>query len=350
MKRITIYDIAKKTNLSPSTVSRVLGNSDYPVSSEMREKILAAARELDYHPNLWARNLKKKTGQTIGVLLPSISNPFFPSIVQGIEDTAYEKGFSLFTCSGAYDPEREANYLRLFIENHVSGVITVLAEELGKGLDDYLRQGGTVVSIQAEAPTDERICSFYFDMEHANYLAANHLLGLGHRRIAYLTAALTSPIRRAKARGYLKALTEAGIEDPERYLYIAQEQRAETVENFVSDNSTGVNLTRRLLERAPEVTAVLCMNDLVALGCQATLQSQGRNIPQDVSLVGFDDLFFAELIKPGLTTVRLEKYKIGQMAMTALIDLIQGEGSPHQVDLSDQIKLVVRETTAEPGD
>lgn len=346
MKRITIYDIAKKTNHSPSTVSRVLSNSDYPVRDEVRKKILAVAQELDYHPNLLARNLKKKSGKTIGILLPSISNPFYPSIVQGIEDIAYENGYSLFICSGTQNPEREANYFRLFIENHVFGVISVFNENLGKGLDEYLQQGGTVVSIQTEKPTDDRICSIYFDVEQANYLATRYLLDLGHSYIAYLTSAPLSPIRSAKVRGYVKALTEAGIMAPERYLYIEKEQE---LDNYATDNSVGVNLTRRILETAPEVTAILCMNDLVALGSQATLQLVGKNVPKDVSLIGFDDLFFAELIKPALTTVRIEKYKVGQKAMATLIRLLQGKQRLCHFNLSDQLDLVVRETTAKPS-
>ena len=347
MKRVTIYDIAKKTKLSPSTVSRVLGNSDYPVRPEVREKVLAAAQELDYHPNLLARNLKKKSGKTIGILLQSISNPFFPSIVQGIEDVAYENGYSLFICSGAKNPEREADYFRLFIENNVSGVIAIFTEENGKGYDDYLHRGGTLISIQAEKANDDRICSIYFDVEQANYLATKHLLELGHRRIAYLTPAPKSSIRSAKVKGYLKALTDAGIKDPERYLYI-EDQQLETFENYITDNLVGVNLTRRMMELTPEVTAVLCMNDLVALGCQATLQSMGKNIPKDFSIVGFDDLFFAELIKPALTTVRFEKYKVGQEAMTTLIELLQGKRKACHFDFSDQLKLVVRESTSKP--
>ncbi len=300
---------------------------------------------MDYHPNLLARNLKKKSGKTIGILLPSISNPFFPSIVQGIEDIAYENGYSLFICSVAQNPEPESDYFRLYIENNVSGVITILTEELGKGLDDYLHRGGMVISIQAEAATDDRICSFYLDVEQANYLATNYLIELGHRRIAYLTPVLVRPIRSAKAKGYLKALTEAGIKDPERYLY-AEEQKLETFGNYATDNLVGVNSTRRMVELTPEVTAVLCMNDLVALGCQATFQSMGKNVPKDVSVVGFDDLFFAELIKPALTTVRLEKYKVGQKVMTTLIELLQGKRQLCHFDLSDQLNLVVCETTS----
>lgn len=347
-KRITIYDIAKKINVSPSTISRVLGNSDYPVSHELREKVLKAAKEMNYHPNLWARNLKKKNSRNIGIVLPSISNPFYPSVVRGIEDVAYENDYTLFICSGDRNKEREKNYIKYLMENFARGIITIFTDPTTDGINDFVNQGGVVLSIHGEKLDNPQICGFYFDKNREGYIATRHLIDLGHKKIAFLTAPLTNPLRIHKIEGYKRALVEAGIAINEEYIYIASREYDVDYMDNVYDCQVGLELTRQLLLKNPEVTAILCMNDIMALGCISELQNQGYKIPEDYSVVGFDDSFFSNLIKPKITTVRFEKYNIGRLAMQMLNDIIEGKQQIKQHNFSNYAHLEIRESSGKP--
>lgn len=347
-KRVTIYDIAKKLKVSPSTVSRVLGNSNYPVSDEMRAKILKAAKEMNYYPNLMARNLKKRDSKNIGIVLPSISNPFYPSVVRGIEDEAYENDYILLMCSCDRNKEREKKYFQYLMENFARGIITIFTDPTAEGLSEFVNQGGVVLSIHGEKLDNPQICSFYFDKSAEGYTATKHLIDLGHKKIAFLSGPLTNPLRIGKFEGYKKALTEAGIPVNDSYIYIAQKEFDVDYMDNVYDCQIGLQLTRQLLLQAPEVTAIVCINDMMALGCISQLQDQGYKVPEDYSVVGFDDSFFSNLIKPRITTVRFEKYNIGRLAMRMLNDIIEGKQPIKHHDLSNYTNLEIRESSGKP--
>jgi len=347
-KRVTIYDIAKKLNISPSTVSRVLSNSNYPVSPEMRAIVLKTAREMNYYPNLMARNLKKNVSKNIGIVLPSISNPFYPSVVRGIEDEAYENDYILLMCSCDRNKERERKYFHYLMENYARGIITIFTDPTAEGINEFVNQGGVVLAIHGEKLNNPQICSFYFDKSAEGYTATKHLLDLGHKKIAFLTGPLTNSLRIGKLEGYKKALTEAGIAINDNYIYIAAGESDLDYMDNVYDCQIGIQLTRQMLMATPEVTAIVCMNDMMALGSISQLQDQGYNVPEDYSIVGFDDAFFANLIRPRITTVRFEKYNIGRLAMRMLNDIIRGKQPIKHHDLSSYTHLIIRESSGKP--
>lgn len=347
-KRVTIYDIAASLGISSSTVSRVLSKADYPVNSELKDRIRQAAKEMNYYPNLSARNLKKQNSCHVGIVVPSISNPFYPSILRGIEDVAYEHGYFLFVCSGDGDTDREQRYLNLLIENDVCGLITLFFDPVVEGLSGYLQQGGIVASVSSERSEYKNICSFYFDKQLEGCVATQHLLELGHKHIAFLTAPLTNATRQGKVMGYLSALQDAGIQDEKKYLTVAAGEMDMDSSDRVDDCQMGVELTRKLLMEHPEVTAILCMNDLATLGCISELASRGLRVPEDYSVMGFDDSFFSNLVKPSITTMRSDKYKIGQFVMEKFIKIKEQADPIRQYDMSSYSGLVVRDSTGRP--
>lgn len=345
-KRVTIYDIAKRVNVSPSTISRVLSNSNYPVSEKLREKILKAADEMNYYPNLSARSLKKQDSRNIGIVLPSISNPFYPSVVKGIEDVAYKNNYTLFICSSDSIKDREKNYIKLLMQNFVRGIITIFIDPVTEEINEYIEQGGKVLSIYTKKLFKPKAHVFYFDRYHEGYAATKHLIDLGHKKIAFLTPPLINTIRQDRIQGYKKALEEAGIKDT--YIYLdSQHDNIDYLDN-VYDCKIGVDLTNRLLRENPEITGIICMNDIIALACISTLQENGYNVPADYSVIGFDDLFFSNLVNPKLTTMRFEKYKVGKLAMETLIEIMEEKRDVEQVDLSSYLHLVVRESSSKP--
>lgn len=347
-KRVTIYDIAKKINASPSTVSRVLSNSDYPVSPEMRKKVLKAAKEMNYYPNILARNLKTKNSKNVGIVLPSISNPFYPSVVRGIEDVALKNDYTLFICSCEGNKDREKKYFQYLMENLSIGIIAIFTDLYTEGIQEFIEHGGVVVSVCAERVDNSGVCCIYFDKEKEGYMAAKHLIDLGHENIAILTPPLTNPLRIGKVEGYKRALIEAGIAINQDYIYIASEEYAPNYMDTIYECNIASQLTRDLLQRTPEVTGIICINDIMALGCIAELESHGYRVPEDYSVVGFDDLFLSNLVKPRLTTVRFEKYNVGRLAMEILQKIVEGEQRIKQYNFSKYTYLEKRESTGRP--
>ena len=312
--------------------------------------MLQTAAEMNYYPNLSARNLKKRHNRQVGLVVPSISNPFYPSIIRGIEDVAYENGYSLFLCSGDRDSQRENNYIKLLIENSVAGVITLMTNSVIDGslaevVNGYLAQGGVVLAVDVEKSDREDIGVFFFDKNREGRLATQHLLDLGHQRTAFLTAPLTNPIRKGKVAGYQETVGAAGL--PAELIVAGREYDLDD-RDHVYDCQIGVELARKALLEKADVTALLCMNDLVALGCLAELAAQGKRVPFDYSVIGFDDSFFSELVQPKITTVRTEKYKIGQLAMEKMTEILESDGIVRHYDVSSYTRLVVRESTGVP--
>jgi LacI family transcriptional regulator len=347
-KRVTIYDIAKKLNLSASTVSRVLSNSTRPVNPEIQKMVEETAKKMHYYPNTLARGLKTDNNRSLGVILPSIANPFYPSIVRGMEDEADLLRYSIHICSCDRNEAKINRYLEKSIENRISGLLAMYLDTMPKGLENFLDRGGKAVVVGTKTQIYPGCGSLCFDKELESYLATRHLLELGHRNIALFLSTVDNQIRLDKQNGYRKALREYGIEDTEKFLYVHAEDPETEDPDSVPDCNTGISCAMQLVDDANKVTGIVCMNDLVALGCLSVLKNQGFSIPRDFSVIGFDDTFFSHLIEPKLTTLKVDKYALGRQAVRMLVQMIEGNGEPTRVDFSSTVNLVVRESTAEP--
>lgn len=331
-RRASIADVAMLAGVSVGTVSNVLNRPDR-VAAATRERVEQAIARLGFVPNGSARQLRVGTITTVGAIVLDIGNPFFTDVARGIEDRLSRDDYTLMIASSEEDPDRESRYLRLFEEHGVRGVMLVPATDDVEHLVTLHERGVGVVVLDRPSPVPE-LSSVAVDDALGGELAARHLLAQGHTRIALLNGPHT--IRQCADRhaGVVRALATAGL-DPATALE----------ELTVSLNADGGEArTLELLERAPadRPTALFCANDLVALGALRTLRRAGVSVPDDVAVVGYDDVTFAAELAIPLTSVRQPTHELG--ARAADLVLRDPEAGPEHVVF--QPTLVVRESSA----
>lgn len=329
---VTIKDVARLAGVSISTVSRVLSSSDHPVNIETKDRILAAIEELGFYPNAIARGLQANKTKTIGLILPDISNPYYPGIVRGVEDIAHEFGYTIILGNADRSRERTQKYLRVLREKRVDGIIFT-----GGGIVQDAQQGNffeqdTVATVVIGRHWSN-LPSVQVDNVQAAREACEHLLSLGHHRIATITGPETSTTARDRLEGYKQGLKKYGI--AERSEWIIQG-------DFEVDG--GYRAVAELPKLGVEgITAIFAQNDLMAIGVVNALQEQGIKVPDDVAVMGFDNIPLASFVTPKLSTVSVPVYELGKTAMKVLIDLLNGlEVKPVTVL---KTKLEIRESS-----
>jgi len=338
-KPTTIHDIAKMANVSSATVSRVLSNSSYPVSKELRERIKRIASEANYIPNMLGKQLKMNSTTTIGVIIPSIVNPFYSSVMFGIEEVARQNDFVVIGCNTLEDPELEEKYIQTMLEKQVKGLVISSISQNKKLLDMLKTHGIKVVAIDQKIE-EEGICQIEFDYQKGGYMATRYLQSKGHTRIGYVTSQMDRPSRRSICKGYVEAMREAGLEP------VVEEANTEEVYNAVHIFDTGRLLTKRLLDRKIPLTAIFACNDMMAFGVMNELSLQAYKVPEDVSVMGFDGIDLGQLMHPPLTTIKQPDYEMGKMACKMLLDMMRGEDAP-MFDVILQPKLLERSSIKE---
>ena len=332
-RRPTIYDVARLAGVSTATVSRAL-NGTAPIADGTRAAIERAIEQLGYRPNPIARSLVTRSTQTIALLLPDITNPFYAELVSGIQQRLAEGDQSMLLCTTNGDPEQEARYLRLLRAKHVDGA---LVDGLGlspERIAAFAEDGFPIVCLDRDVdfPT---IPLVQVDNRLGARLATEYLISLGHRRIAHITGA-AAPISELRAAGYDEALRAAGIEpDP---ALVADGDFTE---------AGGHAAMRALLESGARFSAVFCANDLSAMGALNSVLSSGRKVPLDLSIVGFDDVRLSPYTSPPLTTIHQPAAEIARHATELLLDLIRGE-QPGTMRRLFAPTLVVRGSTGPP--
>lgn len=334
--RPSIKDIARLAQVTPSTVSRALAGSDR-ISAETRRRVQTIAQELGYTPSVAARSLVTGASQTFGILAPTLSDPYAAAVMGGIEAACLEAGYHLVVASTAGDPRREIEAFRVVMGQQPDGLI-ILSARAGHAYEQVLKGVEVPVVFINSAQPGERVFSIATDNEYGGWLATRHLLDLGHRRIAYLGGPTAGRSHQARAAGYRRALQEAGLRfEPELVL--------------PGDGSLGAGRAAlaRLLDRNGDgrPTALFCYNDLSALGLLAEAHRRGLRLPDDLSVVGFDNVPYAEISLPPLTTVDQRKEELGRLAVLTLLAALRHEPVS---DIRLRGDLVVRESTAPPPD
>jgi LacI family transcriptional regulator len=326
----TIADVAARAGVSTATVSRVLAGVGR-ARPETRSRVLAAASELDYRPSEVARSLKRRSTQTLGLIITDIENPYFPQLVRSVEDAARAAGYSVLLCNAADDPEREASYLELLVDRRVDGLV-IAASSLGARQGDWLNAPPIpVVLVNTEAP-DADLPSIMSDNEGGARMVTEHLLGLGHQRFGYLMPPPRNVDAPSRLAGVRRALREAGFGGD-----ALQVARGEAL---VWGGEVAAN---ELLERAPETTAYVAYNDLMAIGALRALRRRGRRVPTDVSVAGFDDVALAAYVDPPLTTVAQRTDEMGRWAVERLV----GDDGVGPTSVRLPVDLQVRESTGQ---
>jgi DNA-binding LacI/PurR family transcriptional regulator len=334
LRQPSIKDIARLARVSHPTVSRALQNSPL-VSPKTAEKIRRIARESGYKPSAVARGLVTRRTRTIGLVVTTVSDPFTSEVATGIEQTANDHGYCVFLADSNADPEREKKVVQSFAEQRVDGIIVTSSRvgALHMPLLAEMRVPIVLVNDQHEDQPGVAVHSVMIMNEEGTFALTNHLLNLGHRRIAYIGDQYGYQSDVERHAGYAKALDEAKITLREDFS-VRGDGKAEAA----------VRATNGLLSLSQPPTAIVCYNDMTALGAMRAIRMHGFSIPEDISVVGFDDLFVSAYTEPPLTTVRQPMRQMGQQAMESLLHLMNGEPSVPQIRIKAEV--IVRNSTA----
>ncbi|SDG75122.1 transcriptional regulator, LacI family [Thermoanaerobacter thermohydrosulfuricus] len=328
---VTIKDIAKLANVSITTVSRVINNKTEGVSEETRNRILQLVKELGYQPNAIARGLVTKKTKTVGLIIPDISNPFFPDIARGVEDSAHIYGYNVFLCNTDDNLEKESEYINALKEKYVDGIIfTSSSIPKHEHITDLIKSGIPVVIMDRRIDSED-IYGVFLDNYEGGYIATKYLIDLGHKRIGCITGPLYISNAIERLEGYKRALVDNEIEVDNRLIF----------EGDYKINS-GIIGAEKLLEH--EVTAIFASNDLMAYGAYKAIRSYGYKIPDDISVVGFDDIQLSQILEPQLTTIRQPAYDMGLTAARMLIKLIEGKKMNKKI-ANFRPQLIIRQST-----
>ena len=339
----TLIEVARLANVSISTASRVLSGSTHPVNKEKRMRVIQAAQNLNYSPSLLAQAMVTGFTHIVAVIVGDATDPYFAWIVRGVEDVARDQGYLVIVCNSDRIPEIELSYLRTLDGYKVDGVIFA-----GGGLDDeaYVAEMSRVFQIFQKRNAvcvslgKHLIRSFPVVVDNRNVVrtAMDYLISLGHRRIAYISGPTLLTTTAERLAGYKESIEAHGIELDETLILSG---------NYKYDS--GWQAAAVIDAMALKPTAVLASNDIMAISLIAALKEMNYRIPEDVSVMGIDDIPFAKFVDPALTTVSLPLYEMGQVAMESLIKLHKGEMMDEN-GIKLPHKLVVRKSTAQVGD
>ena len=331
--RATLRDVARIAGVHPGTVSRALNPATEPlVRDETVRRVRQVAEELGYRPNPLARGLKTNRSYTIGVIVPDIQNPLFPPIIRGLDDRLGQAGYTPLIANTDNDPVRERVDFEAMRTRAVDGFITATARLDHELLDEIAALGVPLVLVNRRVE-DGSLPSATADDRAGVRLAVEHLIELGHTRIAHLAGPQDVSTGHQRSEGFRATMEAAGL-DPS----LVRAGRAFT-------EPEGARLCEELLAAGEPVTAIVAGNDLMALGCYDVFAPHGIDCPREISVVGFNDMPFADRFAPPLTTVRIPHYEIGVAAAQLLLDLLSGEeDGPAEVVL--QPELTVRGSTA----
>lgn len=331
-KKLTIKDIARKANVSKSTVSRVI-NDTTPVKKEKRQAVLDAMKELNFKPNVFARSLAGGKSMTIGILTGDIGSPFYDSITKGIIESLNPTNYTAIIADGQWQESLERNAISTLMERQVDGIITIgglLDIEAINELDDDIP---LVMVGRKEVGWEDR-CVF-IDNKAAAKIATKHLIDSGHKQIAHIMGDSVHPDAIDRYNGYKEAMKEAGLEASEDLF---------SQGDFTA--TSGQAAMEALLEKGVAMTAVFAANDQMALGARLALYHRGLSVPEDVSIIGFDNQPNAEFAIPPLTTIAQPGFQMGQKATTLLFDLINKE---RPITRSFSCELITRESVSKPS-
>lgn len=337
VRKKTIYDVAKLAGTSATTVSRVLNNVDYPVKKELQDRITDAALKLNYSPNILAKSLKSMTSRDIGVIVPTISNVFYSSVIFGIEREISRYDYNILLCNSFRDPEKERKYLQSLYEKQVKGIILSPLDRRNVKL--YREKGMQFVLIDQKL--DEANCSsINVDCCEGAFSAVEYMISQGHKKIAFVSSPMTKWSRKQTFKGYKDALKKYGIKLKDEYLLISEE-REEEIDEDGFEHLNGKRQADIFLNDNLDATAVMAVNDMTAFAFMQQLQLRGVRLPEDISVIGFDDITFSKLLTPALTTVRYPANEVGRLAGKLIIDKVQDMDSEN-VTLNLQPKLIIR--------
>lgn len=330
---VTMLDVSREAGVSSATVSRVLTGSA-EVDPKTRALVLAAVEKLGYRPNLVARGLRRQASQVIALIITDIENPFYTAVCRGVEDSARLTGYSVILCNADRDIEKEREYLRVVEDQNASGIIISPASEHRTNISNLVARGLPVIAVDMALAAATG--SVLVDNKDAGALATNHLIEAGCKRIACITGPAENSTAADRMEGYHRAMAQAGLRvEPELVAY----------SNYMEDG--GYEATKRLLDLKRRPEGLFVTNNRMAVGALRALQEAGVGIPDDMNVIGFDELPWALELHPCLSLVRQPAYRIGQEAARVLIACIRKEEVARHIVLDAE--LVARDRPRRPA-
>ena len=335
MKHVTIFDIAKKMGISPSTVSRALNDHPY-ISQQTKLKVKKIAEELDFSPNSIAKSLKNNSTTTIGVIVPDIKHDFFSSAISGIEEAAYNAGYSIIVCQSNDSLEREIINTNVLLHQRIAGVIVSISLHTGHGdhFKKFMNRGIPLVFFDRSC--DDVVASkVIIDDSKSAFNAVDYLIKKGRKRIAHLGGPQILSIYRKRLEGYMQALKNAGLTYKEEFVLFGDVHEKD-----------GYKALDILFKKGLIPDAVFTINDDVAIGALQRIKEEGLKIPEDIAIIGFSNTKISSVVNPSITTVNQPSFEMGKKASDILIELIEINNrmiEPKTIVLKTE--LIVREST-----
>lgn len=325
-----IQDVAKEAKVSVATVSRVLNNSR-SVTESTRASVSAAIKKLNYRPNLLGRDLRRTETRRALILLPNIGNPFYARIVKGIEDVAHRNGYNVMLCNTDSLPERERNYLEL-LKNRLADGVIFMAPVIGR--EELADIGSSFPVVQCcEYIPDTGVSQVSIDNYSAAYKLTKHLISSGHNKLGMISSKGSLVSIGQRESGYKKALEDSGIKFDE-----------ELIKYGDYSFKSGIRAANQFMSMKDRPTAIFAISDIMAIGALKAARDNNLKIPEEIAIAGFDNINFASMYSPALTTISQPKYDIGCISMELLLKQMRGEiKKPEEILL--EYELIIREST-----
>lgn len=332
----TIYDVARLAGVSPSTVSRVMRGSNYPVKDETRERVLQAAKQLIYLPE--QRNRKKKqVYEEIAIIIPSITNPYYSLLLEGVKKGLSRRQRCIYICDTDGDIEQEKLYIESLKYNYIKGALISSVARDYDHIRSLIQFGIELVFFDQKV--DMECNKIVFNYEKGGFIATEHLISLGHERIAFFGLPLTRESRISIFNGYKACLEHYRIKYDKNLVKIPEPNISLSIEGYAE------MLIKETLTNNSLPTAIFCVNDLLAVWVMHGLEKRGINVPQDISIMGFDNISFGEFLKPQLSTIDQCAYEMGMVAAEMLVGRFK-DNKRNYVTISMEPKLIKRGSTS----
>lgn len=328
----TIKDVAKQAGVSTTTVSHVINKTRF-VAEDTTKAVWDAIKELNYSPSAVARSLKINTTKSIGMMITTSESPFFAEIVLAVEEYCYRKGYSLFLCNTQNEPEKIQNHLDMLIKKRVDGIL-VMCSEYRENAFALFKSTSIPMVVMDWGPNEDKSDRIIDHSFEGGYIATKHLIESGHTDIGIIAGYLYKTTAKARYDGFVKAMNEAGLPIRPEWVY----------ENDFQPEG-GYESMNYILKQKTRPTAVFCGCDMMALGAISAITEKGMQVPQDISVIGYDNIHSSRFFAPPLTTVNQSKVRLGKMALELLFERIQDSDAANQPKVLEFYpELVVRKS------
>ncbi len=331
----TIHDVARVAGVASVTVSRVINNSGY-VSPETRARVEKTIADLGYVPNRLAQGLRSKQTYTLGLVITDITNPFWTTVARGVEDATHAAGFNVILCNTDESEEKQDKYVRVLLQKQVDGFVIVPARSSDEAV--ALIQSHSVPLVVMDRKVGIPVDTVRCDSEGGAYELVKYLISLGHKRIAVLSGSQNVSTAVDRVLGYQRALKEAGLPSDETLILRREFTQA-----------AGYAMAKHLLSSEPRPTALFAVNNFIAIGAFKALTEMGYHVPDDISMVAFDDLPPTLVMEPFLTVASQPAYQMGRRATELLLDRLSGKLPAEYQSIILPTELIIRSSTSSAG-